>query len=116
MDSQNFTFTPKTSKTSRRVVETPPRGGGYMEYLPILVALGTIVAMYFLYKEFKKSEKEQYELGQTVKNLQAKLERPFMGGEDIYPYEESDASSDSDVESVAESADEEIQIKQSVAE
>lgn len=124
MDGQNFTFTPKApSKTSRRAVpnqQSVAVSGSYFDYLPIVIALGTGAGFYFLYKEFEKSKKQQYTLGQTVKDMQAKLDEAQISHQphELFPYEDSENDSDDESadESVGESADdsgdEEIEIKQ----
>ena len=133
MENKDFSFTPKPPKPTRRVapritevaVQAPvvSSGGGPMDYLPLLVALGTLGALYLLYKEFKRSEQKQYELGQMVKNMQAKFdETPFMTPDQVFPVEtysdsesepSDDGDDDDDDDDDEESGDEEIVIKQS---
>uniref|UniRef100_A0A6C0K917 Uncharacterized protein n=1 Tax=viral metagenome TaxID=1070528 RepID=A0A6C0K917_9ZZZZ len=131
MENTDFTFTPKPPKSTRRVApkaevalrETAvaSSGGGMMDYLPVLIAIGTLAAVYMLYREFQEAKQETYQLGQMVKNMQAKFdETPFMTPDQVFPDEEvySDSDDDDDddeddEDDAPDSDDEEIVLKQS---
>ena len=133
MENKDFTFTPKPSKPTRRVAPkaevaireaaVASSGGGMMDYLPVLIAIGTLAAVYMLYKEFQQAKQETYQLGQMVKNMQAKFdETPFMTPDQVFPDEEVYSDSDdedededapdSDDESEDSGGEEEIVLKQ----